>query len=450
PKGVLVPHRGLVNHNLAVAEMYGKKPGERVYQFISISFDASAEEIFPTLISGATLVLRQSVQAPSIADFLREIETYQVSIINLPTAYWHEWIHMIDENDMPASVRLVIFGGERAAPEMLARWRQKYGLEVTVINGYGPTETTIASTFYTIPPGRDWSGEVPIGRPVANTRIYIVDKAMQPVPIGVPGELYIGGVGVTRGYLNRPELTDERFLPDPFRPGGRIYKTGDLCRYLPDGNMEFLGRADFQVKVRGYRIELGEIEAALAQHPAIIQSVAVVREDEPNYKRIVAYNRVHHQPTATELRQFLKEQLPEYMIPSAFVTLDSYPMTPTGKINRRALPAPTATSIEAELEYVAPRTSAEIQLAAHWKEILKLQRVGIYDDFFELGGHSLLATRLVSLVRREWEIELPLSSIFEKRTIAGLAELLDTDQPEMTVIPVESVSREITLPQGFA
>ncbi len=450
PKGVLVPHRGLVNHNLAIVEMYGLKPDERAYQFISISFDASVEEIFPTLISGATLVLRQSVQAPSIADFIREIEAYQVNVVNVPTAYWHEWIHMIDEADMPASVRLVIIGGERAAPEMLARWRQKYGLEVTLINGYGPTETTIASTYYTIPPGRDWSGEVSIGRPFANTTTYIVDKTMQPVPIGVPGELYIGGVGVTRGYLNRPDLTAERFLPDPFRPEGRMYKTGDLCRYLPDGNIEFLGRADFQVKVRGYRIELGEIEAALAQHPAVIQSVVVVREDEPNHKRIVAYNLVRQQPTATELRQFLKERLPEYMVPAAFVTLDSYPLTPTGKINRRALPAPAAAGPETEVEYVAPRTPAEVQLAALWKDILKLHHVGVYDDFFELGGHSLLATRLVSLVRREWEIELPLSSIFEKRTIAGLAELLDAGRSDLTVIPVERVSRETLLPQAFA
>ncbi|MCL4875579.1 MAG: amino acid adenylation domain-containing protein [Anaerolineae bacterium] len=452
PKGVLVHHRGLVNHNLAVADFYGLKPGEIAYQFSSISFDASAEEIFPTLITGSTLALRQSVQAPSVADFLHEVEFYGVTVLGMPTAYWHEWVHAIQETEMPPSVRVVVIGGERAAPEMLDRWQARYGHEVKLINGYGPTETTIVSTFYVIPQGRDWSGEIPIGRPTANTTTYILDSRMQPVPVGVPGELYIGGVGVTRGYLNRPELTAERFLADPFRPGARIYKTGDLCRFLPDGNIEYLGRTDFQVKVRGYRIELGEIEAALAHHPAIKQSVVVVREDEPNYKRIVAYNLVHtgQQPTAVELRNFLKESLPEYMIPSVFMTLETYPLTPSGKVNRRALPVPAQVGYEGDAEYVAPRTPTEITLAAIWKDVLKLSRVGVNEDFFELGGHSLLAARVVSQIRREWEVELPLSIVFEKRTIMGLASLLDSDRRDEGVVPVRRASRDKPIPQAFA
>ncbi|MFN2285314.1 MAG: phosphopantetheine-binding protein, partial [Anaerolineae bacterium] len=272
------------------------------------------------------------------------------------------------------------------------------------------------------------AASVPIGRPIANTQVYILDRAMRPVPIGVPGELYIGGDGLARDYWHQPELTAERFVPHPFSddPDARLYKTGDRARYLPSGDVEFMGRLDNQVKIRGYRVEPGEIEACLEQHPAVQNAVVVAREDIPGDKRLVAYivAQPEEQPTADFLREALQTALPDYMIPSAFVLLDAFPLTPNGKVNRSALPAPDWT--HAAATYTAPRTTAEETLADIWQDVLGIPQVGVHDNFFALGGHSLLATRVISRAQQAFQVSIPLRTIFEAPTVAGLATAVET------------------------
>ena len=296
---------------------------------------------------------------------------------------------------------------------------------------YGPTETTIWSTVY---PVKSPEGIIPIGRPIANTQIYLLDAALQPVPAGVVGELYIGGEGVARGYLNRPDLTGQRFIADPFsaRPGARMYRTGDLARYRPDGNIEFLGRIDHQVKVRGYRIELGEIEALLDQHPAIGQAVVLAREDTPGNRRLVAYLTSEHGPlpAASELRSYLKEKLPDYMVPTAFVTLPSLPLTPNGKVNRNALPAPSPGAAEESSRYVAPRDETERRIAAIWEEALNLQKVGVSANFFDLGGHSLLIVQVHNRLRQAFDTDLTVAQMFQYPTVEALARYIRLPQQE--------------------
>jgi acyl carrier protein len=266
---------------------------------------------------------------------------------------------------------------------------------------------------------------VPIGRPIANTQIYILDSHLQPVPAGVPGELHIGGAGLARGYLNRPEHTAEKFIPNPFsdEPGARLYKTGDLVRYLPEGNIEFLRRIDQQVKIRGFRIELGEIKTVLSKHPAVREAVVVARDDNPGDKRLVAYvvPRREPVPTISELRSFLKEKLPEHMVPSAFVFLDTLPLTPNGKVDRKVLPAPDRQTATQENPLVPPSTSGQKMIAEIWAKVLKVDRVGIHDNFFDLGGHSLLATQVISRLRDAFQLELPVRVLFERPTIEELA-----------------------------
>jgi acyl carrier protein len=301
----------------------------------------------------------------------------------------------------------------------------------SVWNMYGPTETTIWSVNLQLSEHRN---RVPLGRPIDNTQTYVLDGHLEPVPIGAAGEIYIGGKGLARGYLWRPELTAEEFTPHPFSkvPGARLYRTGDLGRYLPDGNIEFLGRIDNQVKLRGYRIELGEIEAVLGQHPMVQSSVVVVREDAPGNKRLVAY--VVTQPgesfDAAEVRKYLKQKLPEYMIPSALVLLDELPLTPNGKVDRKALPAPDQDRPELGNVYQAPRTLIEETLASIWSELLKVDQVGIHDNFFDLGGHSLLATQVVSRVRDQFKIELPLRCLFESPTIEQMTAAIVEQREE--------------------
>jgi hypothetical protein len=270
---------------------------------------------------------------------------------------------------------------------------------------------------------------VPIGRPIANTQIYILDMKLQPVPIGITGVLHIGGMQVARGYLNQSDLTAENFVPDPFgqEPGARLYRTGDLARYLADGNIDLLGRSDYQLKIRGYRIELGEIESVLRQHPGVRENVVLAREDSPGDKRLVAYIVASdRQPEINELRDFLKRKLPDYMVPSAFVLLDCLPLTPNGKVDRRALPAPAQSRAEQTNPFVAPRTPGEESLARIWAEVLKLEKLGIHDNFFDLGGHSLLATQVISRVRQTFAMDIALRALFETPTVAGMIEHIET------------------------
>jgi acyl carrier protein len=280
-----------------------------------------------------------------------------------------------------------------------------------------------------VPAEASLPGTIPIGRPIANTQLYLLDSHLQPVPINVPGELYIGGAGVARGYLNRPELTAERFIPDPFnqQPGARLYKTGDLARYLSDGNIEFLGRIDHQVKIRGFRIELGEIETVLELHPAVRQAVVVAREDTPGDKRLVAYVVLHEKQTATvgDLKSYVMKKVPTYMVPSALVLLETLPLTPNGKVDRRGLPAPEHTRPELGEAFVAARTSIEEVVTGIWSQALGIEQIGIHDDFFALGGDSLLAILVITRLRKVLQVQLSLARFLEARTIAKLSKIIE-------------------------
>jgi len=435
PKGVLISHGAIANHCLDIQRHYQLTPSDRVLQFASLNFDAALEQIFAALTAGARLVLRdEEVWAP--ADLQEKALDFGLTVINVPPAYWHQWTlewANAPEQMLQQQVRLVIIGGDVMQPETLHLWRQTPMKAVRLLNAYGPTETTITATTFEVPSGSDEMlscRRIPIGRPQANRQAYILDKYGRLVPVGVPGELHIGGMSLARGYCKRPELTAETFVPNPFssEPGARLYKTGDVARYLPDGNLEYLGRLDQQVKLRGFRIELGEIEAALMQHPAVQEAVVLAREDGSHEKRLVAYlvaNQDPAPPPISELRGFLQKKLPEYMVPAAFVLLDALPLTPNGKVDRRALPAPERLHPDAERAYVAPRNPTEKKLTEISAQLLGVARVDIYDNFFEIGGHSLLATQLMSRLRDTFQVELPLRSIFEKPTFAELAEAIE-------------------------
>jgi acyl carrier protein len=318
----------------------------------------------------------------------------------------------------------VMFGGEAADPQA-TRKALLEGRPERLLNAYGPAESATLTTWYEVKDVGAEATTIPIGRPVANTECYILDGQMQLAPVGVPGELYVGGTGLARGYLNRPALTAERFVPHPYsgEAGARLYRTGDVVRYLADGQVEFVGRRDGQVKLRGFRIELGEIEALLGRHAGVREAVVMAREDVAGQKRLIAYVVSEDEaspPSVNELRGFVKERLPEYMIPSAFVMLDKLPLTPNGKVDRRALPAPSQARPDLAQEFVAPRTPAEEVVAEIFTEVLSLKQVGVRDNFFELGGHSLLAMRVVSRVRDTFRTDLPLRVIFQEPTVEGL------------------------------
>jgi len=437
PKGVAIEHRSLVNFVEAAVAAYEIKPGDRVLQFASLSFDLSAEEIYPALICGATVVLRTDEMISSPRDFLNQCEAWRVTVLDLPTAYWHELTDALDQQGvtLPVSVRLVIIGGEKALLDRVRVWQRSVGESVRLVNSYGPTETTVVATMCDLrqDQGNGLRQNVSIGRPILNTTVFVLDELQRPVPIGVPGELYIGGAGVARGYLNRPELTAEKFISDPFSKDktAKLYRTGDVVRYGADGNIEFVGRADNQIKIRGFRVELGEIEDALRNHPGVTDSVVVLFEDEDGDKRLVAYvvPAGESQLTLTELRNFLKAKLPSYMLPSALETIAALPLMPNGKIDRRALPEPQQVRPDTAESFVAPRTLMEALLASAWCEALKLNLVGVHDNFFELGGHSLLAARVVSNLRHTMQIELGMVDVLRSPTISELGALLEARRP---------------------
>jgi amino acid adenylation domain-containing protein len=421
PKGVCVEHRAVVR--LVRETNYVRLgPDETFLLLAPATFDASTFELWGSLLNGARLALMPA-DAPTLEELGRALRRHGVSVLWLTAGLFHL---MVDRQlDALKSVGQVLAGGDvLSVPHVRKFLAESPGC--TLINGYGPTEGTTFTCCHPMTRGDELHVSVPIGRPIANTQVYLLDGRMRPVPQGAFGDLYAGGDGLARGYLNRPALTAERFVPDPFsrRPGARLYRTGDRARYLPDGTIEFGGRLDHQVKVRGFRIEPGEIEAALASHPSVADSVVVAREDEPGDKRLVAYfvGRGAQPPPASELRAFLKERLPEYMMPQAFVSLEALPLTPNGKLDRKALPPPDAPT--AGGSYVAPRTEAEKLLAGLWAQALGVERVGLSDDFFEMGGHSLLATRLVNRVKEVFNVEIPLRSVFETPTVAGMAEAI--------------------------
>ena len=438
PKGVLIEHQAIAAHCGAIIQAQELSADDCTLQFNSFTFDASLEQILPPLLVGARLVLR-GPEVWSPADLLYRVKEHQLTVITVPCDYWHEVISEWATAPQQLSgqrLRLVIAGGDRLPPEAVQLWRQSPLRSARLFNVYGPTEATITTTIFDIPRHveREQPGaSIPIGRPLPNRTIYILDKAGQPVPEGVAGELHIGGKSLARGYLNHPELTAQRFIADPFsqQPQARLYKTGDLVRYLPGGIIEFLGRADHQVKIRGFRVELGEIEAAIKLHPAVHQTLVVVREDAPGVKRLVAY--VVPQPAqetsqlVAQLRGLLKERLPDYMIPVAFVLLESFPLNAGGKFDRHALPVPDFTDTERQERFVTPRTLLEKIVAGIWAEVLGIKQVSIHDDFFALGGHSLLAMRLFDRIGQVCGKKLPLSTLFAGATVEHLAKVLQEE-----------------------
>jgi amino acid adenylation domain-containing protein len=428
PRGVMLSHRGFVNHNTAAAKLYDIRSTDRVLQFASISFDIAVEEILPTWVVGGTLVFRPDQMSLAGADFLRWAKQQRISVLDLPTAYWHELVRELAESGgrLPECLRTLIVGGEKASSSAFDSWLKAGGDRVRWFNTYGPTETSVIATSYEPDPKKPFPSNLPIGRPIANTRLYILDHDLQPVAIGAAGELHIGGPGVARGYLNRPEMTAEKFIQDPFsrEPEARLYKTGDLVRYLPDGNIEFIGRTDFQVKIRGFRVELGEIDAVLEKHPGVAGAVVLAHETKGE-KRLTAYVvPAQPVPTSGDLRTFLKNRLPEYMVPASFVFLESFPLTPNGKVDRRALPAPQATDAVADETFVAPRNDAETRMAKIWEQVLAIKPIGIHANFFELGGHSLLAIRLLNRVEKEFGRKLMITALLQAPTIEKLTAVV--------------------------
>ena len=424
PKGVQITRGALLNHNLVIGATYALSPDDRILQHASLSFDVSLEEIFPTWLHGGAIVMSSPGLYDDVAGLLRFVEKEQVTVLNLPTALWHALVEELPRHIIPSCVRLVVIGGERASSKHVRAWKEHVRETVQLMNAYGPTEATITSTVF-VGCGKD-TGELPIGRPIANTQAFILDELKQPVPIGIAGELYIGGPGVARGYLNRADLTAERFVASPFEEWpGRLYRTGDLARFLDDGNIEFIGRADHQVKVRGFRIELEEIESRLREHGKI-RNVAAVACDADGGTRLTACIEADHGLTMEELRAFLEARLPHYMMPSAFVMLEKLPLNSSGKVNRKALPPLNgATSAAAYTAADQPQDLAQRALAEIWLRLLGLPTVGIRDNFFRVGGHSLLAMRLVSRIQDAFQIDFHMKSIFETPTIEQLAKTIE-------------------------
>jgi amino acid adenylation domain-containing protein len=443
PKGVEIEHQGLVNLMTWHQREYQVQPDDRATQIAAPGFDASVWEIWPYLGSGASLYVPDEETRNTPERLLHWLERERITLSFMPTplaeAVLGEWNHTKPN----LHLRALLTGGDKL------HQHPDPDLPFHVVNHYGPTENTVVATWTPVTPGGD--GAPPIGKPISNTQVYVLDPHQRPVPVGVPGELYIGGESLARGYRRRPELTEERFIRNPFG-AGRLYRTGDRVRYLADGNIEFLGRLDHQVKIRGFRIELGEIEAVLGQHPAVKECAVIARQAGAGDPLLAAYVVPHDaKPSSEELRTLLQAQLPEYMVPAAFVFLTALPLTSNGKIDTRALPAPEF-SAEGVAAYVAPRNPMEERLCAIWAEVLRLPRVGIRDNFFVCGGHSLLATQVVSRVRQATAVELPLRFLFISPTVEELASRIETIRAERAVelAPIPRVPRGQPLPLSFA
>jgi amino acid adenylation domain-containing protein len=424
PKGAMNTHGGIYNRLLWMQEAYQLTEADRVLQKTPFSFDVSVWEFFWPLMTGSCLIVARPEGHRNSGYLLELIAAQKITTLHFVPSMLQVFLE--DQGlETCSCLRRVICSGE-ALPQDLQE-RLFACLAAELHNLYGPTEAAVDVTYWACE--RESNRQtVPIGRPIANTQMYILDRHLQPVPVGVPGELHIGGVGLARGYLNRAELTAEKFIANPFSSevGARLYKTGDLARYLPDGNIEFLGRLDHQVKIRGFRIEPGEIEAALADHPGVRQRVVIVREDEPGEKRLVAYVVLKQEPlpTTSELRSFLKERLPDYMVPSAFVLLDKMPLSPNGKVDRRALPAPDSARPQLEKAFVPPRTGLEHLLSAMWQSILGIEQIGIDDNFFELGGSSIQAAAFINKIQEKLAEIIHLVAIFDAPTVADFASYL--------------------------
>jgi amino acid adenylation domain-containing protein len=432
PKGVMISQSALGNWADASERSYGLRPDDRVLQFHSIGFDASVGDVFCTLAAGAELVIVPDPLRLSPEAMLEELPRLRPTVADLPTAYWHELVDELEGRPaLPVGLRLVVIGGESALPEKMRRWQRYVDPRIRLANTYGPTESTVVATAWWLHAGfadRPMA-TVPIGRPVANVQAFVVDAELRACPIGVPGELLLGGTQLAVGYLGLPDETERRFLiRDPLGSGRpqRLYRTGDRARWLPSGDLEFLGRVDRQVKIRGVRVEPEEIEAALTTHPAVADAIVEAREPTPGDIQLVGYVvfRPYLQVSPADLHRHLALRLPAQVIPSAFVALERLPLTPAGKVDRRALPepAPQAGGRPAQDVVASP---LEQKIAGVWADVLGLASVAPRDNFFELGGHSLLAARLVSRLRRDLEVDLPVKAIFEAPTVEGLASRIE-------------------------
>ncbi|WP_415835401.1 amino acid adenylation domain-containing protein, partial [Corallococcus soli] len=444
PKGTLLTHGGLANTAREAALAHGYRHDSRVLQFASTSFDASVCEVFSTLVAGACLVLATRDELMPGAPLVQVIEEHGITAVTLTPSV----LAQLEPQALP-HLRTVISAGEACSPELARRWSQGR----TLLNAYGPTEVTICATIS----GPVDAQRLSIGRALPNAQVYVLDAHQRPVAVGVAGELYVGGAGVARGYLGQPALTAERFIPHPFatHPGERLYRTGDKVRWLAHGELEFLGRLDTQLKLRGFRIEPGEVETVLRELPSVREAVVVLREDVPGDKRLVAYvlPQSGTQVDPLPLRTALLSRLPEYMVPSAFVSLEALPLTPSGKVDKKALPAPHGSAATAASAYAAPRTDTEVRLAAIWREVLHVEQVGLFDEFMSLGGHSLLATQVVSRIRAAFGVELPLRILFEATTLEALARAIESASrttQASALPPLRAASREQPLPLSFA
>ncbi|MEW5928296.1 MAG: amino acid adenylation domain-containing protein, partial [Gemmatimonadota bacterium] len=427
PKGVLVPHTAAATHLREIGRAYGLTPADRVLVFAAQSFDPFLEQSLAPLLAGASVSLRDPV-VWTPAEFAEQVGSRGVTVANVAPAYWAQLVR-----ERPAvgalkqALRLMVVGGEALAPAAVRAWEEGGEGGARLLNAYGPTEAVVTATVYeaTAGGGGSWGGSVPIGRAVGGHVAYVLDARGEPVPVGAPGELHLGGPALARGYLGRPDLTAERFVPHPFsgEEGARLYRTGDRARWLATGELEYLGRMDVQVKVRGIRIEPGEIEAVLLEHPGVGEAVVAVREDVPGDRRLAAYvvPREGAELSAAELRASLGERLPEYLVPSAFVVLEQLPLTPGGKVDRRALPRPQSTALERAQAYEAPRDGLEETITALFEEVLGVTGVGLHDNFFELGGQSLLAVQIMSKLKKATGVRLPVAALFKAPTVERLA-----------------------------
>lgn len=430
PKGAMIVHSGLVNYLWWAIQAYAVGPGHRVPVHSSVSFDLTVTSLYTPLLAGGTVeLLPEEAGAQNLVTALQRAGGH--GLVKITPSHLELLNKQVSPIQVPGMVRVFVVGGENLLAESLQLWRD-LAPDTRIINEYGPTETVVGCCVHEVRPEDSTSGPVPIGRPIANTSLYVLDPSLRPVPPGEMGELYIGGAGVARGYLNRPELTTERFLPDPFSdvPGATMYKTGDLSRYRADGILEYLGRIDDQVKIRGYRVELGEIEAALAAQPKVWSCAVLAREDESGVKQLLAYvvARDDGGPDAGELRSFLKDRVPGYMIPAHFVFLDALPLTPNGKVDRKALPPWTGATAGAE-KGGKPRTRTEQALAAIWCDLLKRDAVGVDDDFFDLGGDSMSGIGLLIQIKSTFGVDLELAGLFDHLRLSTLAMAIDSLAP---------------------
>ncbi|KAG0221101.1 hypothetical protein BGW41_007211, partial [Actinomortierella wolfii] len=449
PKGVVVPHRGIPRlfFNNAMANI---GPGDCMAFASNPAFDQSVYEIWAALLTGARLVVIDHDVFLDPHRFEKTLIHHKVNFLRLTNAVIQQYAGIIGQTF--SKLKYLIGAGEQASLKGYATIVEHDG-PVCLINSLGTTETTVDATMYVATKAINQLDQLPIGRPISNTQLYVLDKNRNPVPYGVTGELYIGGPGVANGYLNRPELTAERFVSDPFSntAGSRMYKTGDLARWLPDGNLMYLGRDDFQVKIRGFRIELGEIEKRLSEHPQVKEAV-VVATGEAGDKRLIAYVvAAADDKLTTPLREYLSSSLPEYMIPSAIVRMDVFPLNNNGKVDRRALPEPDVSAFTTN-DYSEPEGEIECALAEVWSELLKVERIGRHDNFFTLGGHSLLAVRLMNRLSTTRGVQLSLSTLYQAPTLSGLAEALKNglSQEGVSNDSISRVNRDNPMELSFA